>query len=93
MGFPGGRTGCRNVELAMEVAKRVKSHDPFLVLRGVEGYEALLRKHPEPEKSIREFLVELNLLAKKCAEMGLFGDGAVIISAGGSDFFDLRDLT
>ena len=73
----------------MEVAKCVKSHNPFLVLRGVEGYEALLRKHPEPEKSIREFLVDLNLLAKKCAEMGLFGDGAVILSAGGSDFFDL----
>ena len=89
LGFPGGRTGCRNGELAMEVAKRVKSHDPFLVLRGVEGYEALLRKQPEPEKSIREFLVDLNLLANKCAEMGLFGDGAVILSAGGSDFFDL----
>ena len=89
LGFPGGRTGCRNMELALEVARRVQSNEPNLALRGVEGYEALLRAQPEPEKSIRDFLEDLSLLAQRCAEEGLFGEGAVILSAGGSDFFDL----
>mgnify|MGYP007000243088 len=55
----------------------------------VEGYEALLRTRPEPGDSIRIFLKDLNLLAEKIALEGLFGQGEIILTAGGSDFFDL----
>ena len=89
LGFSGGRTGCRTIELALNVARRVKSKEPYLILRGIEGYEALLRNQPEPEKSIQIFLEDLNRLAKKTAHEGLFGEGEVILTAGGSDFFDL----
>ena len=89
LGFPDGRTGCRNTDLALEVARRIKSNEPYLILKGVEGYEALLRSRPEPEDSIRIFLKDLNLLAEKIALEGLFGQGEIILTAGGSDFFDL----
>ena len=89
LGFPGGRTGCRNIKSALEVARIVKSLVPQVSLRGVEGYEALLRNRPNPEKSIREFLLEIKELVNICTFEDLFAKGPVILSAGGSDFFDL----
>ena len=89
LGFPGGRTGCRDLKQALLVARRVKSLEPHLALRGIEGYEALLRSKPEPEKSVRKFLGDLNELAARCSDEDLFSEGPVILSAGGSDFFDL----
>ena len=89
LGFPGGRTGCRTLKSAMEVARNISSYDSQIVLRGVEGYEALLRNLPNPEKKIKEFLFELKKLLHQCINEGLFKKEPVIISAGGSDFFDL----
>ena len=39
----GGRTGCRRLEQAIAVARAVKEASPYLSLRGVGGYEGLLR--------------------------------------------------
>ena len=89
LGFTGGRTGCRTLKSAIEVARTVKSLIPQVRLRGVEGYEALLRNRPNPEKRIREFLLEIKELVNLCALENLFAKGPVIVSAGGSDFFDL----
>jgi len=89
LGFPGGRTGCRSLKSAMEVARNISSYDSQIVLRGVEGYEALLRNQPNPEKKIKEFLFELKKLLHLCINEDLFNKKPAIISAGGSDFFDL----
>jgi len=89
LGFPGGRTGCRTIKSAMELARNISYYDSKIVLRGVEGYEALLRDLPNPEKKIKEFLLELKKLLHMCIDENLFKNEPAIISAGGSDFFDL----
>ena len=89
LGFFGGRTGCRTIESALEAARAIKSLEPQLILCGVEGYEALLRNRPNPEKKIRDFLFRIKKLLNKCFNEGLLNEKQVIISAGGSDFFDL----
>src|SRR5678809_606295 len=41
-GLAGGRTGCRTLDNAMVVARKVKKHSPHLALRGVEGFEGII---------------------------------------------------
>jgi len=89
LGFQGGRTGCRTIKEAFELAQSVNSLNPILALRGVEGYEALLRSQENSENSICKFLEELNKLVNLCISEDLFTKGPVILTAGGSDFFDL----
>ena len=90
-GIAGGRTGARTLDDAMAVARAVKAAEPYLSLRGIEGYEGVLRgaDEAESESLVRHFLQYLAQLADRCAEEGLFSPQPVIISAGGSSFYDL----
>ena len=90
-GFMGGRTGCRTLDDALAVARAVKAASPHLSLRGVEGFEGLLTSGPPAEQDAKvgaflDFLVEI---ARQCATENLFGAGPIILTAGGSAFFDL----
>jgi len=89
LGFEGGRTGCRSLKSAINLARAIKSLEPQLILRGVEGYEALLRSYTNPENRIINFLIEIKKLVNQCICENLFSEQTVIISAGGSDFFDI----
>jgi D-serine dehydratase len=90
-GFAGGRTGCRSVAAALEVARAVKGFAPLLALRGVEGFEGLAHG-ATPEEGEREALAFLDLLveiARACEAEALFAPGPIILSAGGSRYYDL----
>ncbi|PVE23626.1 amino acid deaminase [Microvirga sp. KLBC 81] len=86
-GSVGGRTGCRTVEEALAVARAVKGASPHLALRGVEGFEGLNTE--SSDESVQAFLKALVTIAEACARENLFADGPVLLSAGGSAFFDL----
>ena len=90
-GIAGGRTGCRDVATALAVARAVKRAEPSLRLRGVEGFEGLIQaKTPEEtEAAVRAFLDALAAIAEACVKEELFAPGPVILSAGGSAFYDL----
>ncbi len=89
-GIPGGRTGVRDVETGLAVARAVKAAEPFLALRGVEGFEGLAGgSRAENEAMVRDFLDLLVNLAKAAEGEGLFAPGEVILSAGGSAFYDM----
>jgi len=91
MGYPGGRTGCRTVAQGLEVARAVAAHPDALRLCGVEGFEGLIRKST-PEETIHgveSFLGTVTELARSCEVGGLFADAPILLSAGGSAFFDL----
>jgi D-serine dehydratase len=90
-GMVGGRTGCRDLETALEVARAVAAAGPALRLRGVEGFEGLINaKTPEEtEARVRAFLDFLGSIAEACVAENLFALGPVILSAGGSAFYDL----
>ena len=89
LGVADGRTGCRTEAEALVVARAVKAASPQLHLRGVEGFEGLLKGRPDAEVQVQEFLRCINQVAERCAAEGLFAEGPVILTAGGSDFYDL----
>jgi D-serine dehydratase len=91
MGYDGGRTGCRSIEDGLRVARAVSGSGGALRLCGIEGFEGLL-KGPTPEASVslvETFLDSVLALARACEAENLFGVAPVLLSAGGSTYFDL----
>ncbi|MEO8448356.1 MAG: amino acid deaminase [Gemmatimonadota bacterium] len=90
-GFAGGRTGCRNLADGLAVGRAVKAAAPYLALRGIEGFEGILgfRDPSTSEPAVHSLLEFLSLLAAGCAREDLFGEGPVILTAGGSTFYDM----
>jgi D-serine dehydratase len=88
-GYRGGRTGCRSVEQALAVA-RAAAAAPELALIGIEGFEGLIAR-PTPGETaavVEAFLASLVEIAQACAAEDLFAPGKILLSAGGSAFFD-----
>jgi D-serine deaminase-like pyridoxal phosphate-dependent protein len=90
LGGAGGRTGARGVEAALAVASAVAA-SPSLRLAGVAGYEGALAHDASPESlaRVRDYLGELLALHDAIEAAGLYSpDDAVILTAGGSAYFD-----
>lgn len=91
IGYPGGRAGCRDDAEALAVARAVRDARG-LALRGVEGFEGLLGRGEDPAEARREVVAYLDGLvdaAEAMGAQGLFADGEVLLTAGGSAYFDL----
>ncbi|MDR6686521.1 D-serine deaminase-like pyridoxal phosphate-dependent protein [Arthrobacter sp. 1088] len=89
LGAHGGRTGARGVDAAMQVARAI-SASPNLRLVGVSGYEGSLA-HTADDAGlgvVRGYLAQMRLLHEELLAEGLYGSGSVIITAGGSAYFD-----
>jgi D-serine deaminase-like pyridoxal phosphate-dependent protein len=81
IGYAGGRTGCRSGSSALAVARAVAAA-PRLALAGVTGYEGGL---PDPP-AVAAFL---DLLRTAVLELADLLPPSVIVSAGGSAWFDV----
>jgi D-serine dehydratase len=90
LGIPEGRTGVRSVAEGLAVARAVKA-SAGLVLQGVECYEGIIITQDPlaDERRITAWLDALGDLARGCAAEDLFQTGEVLLSAGGSAYFDL----
>lgn len=90
-GYPGGRTGCRDLAAALDVARAVKEAGPVLALRGVEGFEGLFHGATAAETAgqVARFLDFLVAIAVAASREDLLAPGRLILSAGGSAFYDL----
>ena len=90
LGYPGGRTGCRTIPQALEVASAVVSAGGSLRLAGVAGYEGGLGHGGDPGtlEAVRAFCRELRGLGERLRPMAAGPDGFVL-TAGGSAFFDV----
>jgi len=90
LGVAGGRTGARSEDEAVAVAGAVGA-STHLRLVGVEGYEGLLApdRSPEALAKVDRYLDGLRRLTLRLADDGAFSTGGpVLVSAGGSRFFD-----
>jgi D-serine dehydratase len=90
-GVAGGRTGCRTLEEAAAVAEAIRAASPHLVLRGVEGFEGIIDA-PSPDdraSKVRLFLDFLSAIVRRGVEQRWFGEGEIVVTAGGSAEFDL----
>jgi D-serine dehydratase len=83
VGTMGGRTGARGTKTALEVARAIAAA-PGLSLAGVEAFEGLLSETGQ----VDAFLRTLTDTARACAAEGLFGNAEILLTAGGSAFFD-----
>ncbi|HTU74226.1 MAG TPA: hypothetical protein VMG38_11980 [Trebonia sp.] len=90
-GLPGGRCGVRDVASAVEVAEAVHAASAQLALAGVEGFEGLVQASEANthEAEVREFLAFLVAAARAIDGRDLFDRRDILLSAGGSAYFDL----
>lgn len=95
VGTPGGRTGVRSTAEGVALARLIRDASPVIALRGVEAFEGV---HSGTETArvelgaltMIETVAELTRLG--CAE-GWFAPGEVLLTAGGSAFFDMAAQT
>jgi D-serine deaminase-like pyridoxal phosphate-dependent protein len=90
VGFDGGRTGCRTVDEAAEVAAAV-ARAPGLELAGTEGYEGVIADDRTDTSlaAVDAFLRRLRETTIELERSGAFAQRErVIVSAGGSAYFD-----
>lgn len=90
LGYNGGRTGCRSVEAAVDLARQVSAASPALQLAGIEGFEGLIRGDGSAESiaQVSTLLDGMVQLAEMADGEGLFAD-EILLSAGGSSYFDI----
>lgn len=89
VGIPGGRAGARDADSALAVARAVKSAKR-LRLRGVECFEGIVMS-PDPaadQARVDAWLDAVGAIAERCAAEDLFEADEVLLSAGGSAYFD-----
>ena len=90
VGLDGGRTGCRNHEQALALARRVHA-SAAVRLSGIECYEGLWAKgDQQADRALAQGLMRrVQALAQQCDQEQLFDVDEVLLSAGGSAIFDL----
>ena len=91
VGAAGARCGVRDLSSALSVARAVTQSGSGLLLRGVEGFEGTIggTTLEETEAAISRYLAFLWQVAAKCCDEGLLDRKTMLLSAGGSAFFDL----
>jgi D-serine dehydratase len=90
-GLAGARCGVRDVACAVEVAEAVRTARAHLALVGVEGFEGIVQATEDKghEAEVRGFLRFLLAMAREIDDRGLFEERDLLLSAGGSAFYDL----
>ncbi len=89
LGASGFRCGCRTREDAICVARAVANSGSKLALRGLETFEGLFQFRSGTHNSVLQLIEFLLEVARIFDDEALFSAGEVILSAGGSCYFDI----
>ena len=91
VGVENGRTGVRNVQEGIALGRAIRDAAPAVVLRGIETFEGVFGgyDHVRLENAVRAMLDMVVQLARSGLVENWFGPQQVILTAGGSAFFDL----
>jgi D-serine deaminase-like pyridoxal phosphate-dependent protein len=90
LGVPGGRAGCRSVGDGIAIASAA-ARGRGVRLRGVAGFEGVIGsagRTPEAVIAVDGLLDSMHELATAIVDAGLLDPTAVVMSAGGSVYFD-----
>ncbi|MFF3222375.1 alanine racemase [Nocardia suismassiliense] len=89
IGRTGGRAGARSLTEALATAREAAA-SPAVRLVGVAGYEGVLVNDPSPQSLaiVDEFMLRIREAATRMYEAGMIESDVVVVSAGGSCFFD-----
>lgn len=90
MGIAGQRTGCRTLEQALELAKRLAA-SPVVRLSGVECYEGSVARCDSAldAREVSALVRRVIEVVRACDAENLFQGDELLITAGGSAVFDL----
>ena len=91
VGTSGGRTGVRTLDEGLQLGRAIRDAAPAIALRGVESFEGVFagEDHGRIELTALAMMDTVALLAKRGCDEAWFAPGPVILSAGGSAFFDM----
>lgn len=91
LGFEGGRTGCRTLEQVSRLLDELPTHQGRVRLAGMAGYEGMIatpsggEDGPRVEAYFDRFAEAAHLADRRNA----FMTGQVILTAGGSSYYDI----
>ena len=90
VGLDGGRTGCRDLVSAQQLAHQLHASEATQLV-GIECYEGLWAKGDSAQdtKLADALMARVVAVAQECDAGGMFAHPEIIISAGGSSIFDL----
>lgn len=90
LGIEGKRTGCRQHDGALELARALR-RSPAVRLVGIECYEGALAtcSHDSDRQNAAALMQRVQQLAQACETEDLFQTQEILLSAGGSAIFDL----
>ena len=91
VGVAGGRCGVRTWEEGAQLGRALRAAAPAIALRGVEAFEGIARGSDEAgiELAVHSLLDTVADLARTGCEEAWFAPGEIILTAGGSAFFDM----
>ena len=89
VGAEGQRAGVRNLAAGEAVARACAANAEHVSLCGIETFEGVYAPLVEPEGSVNRILDDMVAIAARLDEQGLLAGDEVIITAGGSAFFDM----
>ncbi|KEA53557.1 amino acid aldolase [Mangrovibacter sp. MFB070] len=90
LGVTGGRTGLRQVEDALYLARYIR-RQPGVHFSGIEGYEGIVSGHDQDarESAVKSMVTGMLDCATACDAEALWESDELILTAGGTEFFDL----
>lgn len=91
IGRPGVRTGVRELSEVTSLLREIESAVPWLALHGVECYEGSIKLPPDEAPAAVRDMLNLQITAARLAAASPAARAAdpFILSAGGSEFFDI----
>ena len=89
LGSPGARTGVRTMEGALAVAAAAQDHAGSIALVGIEIFEGVFKPGPDSYQHVSALQARLLDTAGRIEAAGMFAEGPLVLSAGGSVFFDM----
>ena len=87
LGVPGGRCGVRDASALASLVDAIAAA-PALVLCGIEGYEGLIGGEQAAD-DVRRYARRLVATLRELMDAGAFADRKPIVTAAGSQWFDL----
>ncbi len=87
IGMAGGRTGCRDLKSVDRLLDALAGEHDRLRLVGIAGFEGIVKGGDDAR--LARFLDLLAEAAELADRRNVFAEGEVILSAGGSAYFDL----
>lgn len=90
LGYSGGRTGARSLGQGLALCREVSLASDVFVLRGIEGFEGMIRGSDTADRlqNVQSFLTSMAEFAEAADAAGYFKTAPVLLSAGGSSFYD-----